>query len=183
MQRKFLNFLLFGIAVAALLAALRLMHWAPTALQDGLLQRYNSVEEVKAKLNIRHVYAPAYYPQCFRWPPALIIAQTRPYTAVVMEFMRKDGDDICLVVAQTDLSRSSPRVKLSLAEVKESVRYSLKGRSAFLETGLCDDGQVCSRISWDEDGYRILIIGRSAPAQLEKIAESVIPSQSSGPVK
>lgn len=180
MQRKFLNLLLFGIAVAALLAALRLMNWAPTALQDGLLQRYNSVEEVKAKLNIRHVYAPAYYPQCFRWPPASIIAQTRPYTAVVMEFMRKDGEEICLVVAQTEVSRPSPRVKIALAEVRESVRYLLKGRPALLETGLCDDGQVCSRISWEEDGYRILIIGKSVPAQLEKIAESVIPSQSTG---
>lgn len=183
MQRKALNFLLFGIAVAALLAALRLMHWAPTALQAGLLQRYNSVEEVKAKLNIRHVYAPAYFPLCFRWPPALIIAQTRPYTAVVMEFMRTDGDDICLVVAQTEVPRSPPRVRISLAEVRESVRHSLKGRPAFLETGLCDDGGVCSRISWEEDGYRILIIGRSAPAQLEKIAESVIPFQSRGSEK
>ena len=183
MRRKFLNLLLFSIAVAALLAALRLMNWAPTALQDGLLQRYSSVEEVKAKLNIRHVYAPAYYPQCFRWPPSLIIAQTRPYTAVGMEFMRKEGEEVCLVVTQTEAPRSSPRVKIAFAEVRESVRYSLKGRSALLETGLCDDGQVCSRISWEEEGYRILIIGRSAPAQLEKIAESVIPSQSKGSTK
>lgn len=175
MRTKILNFIIFSISMIALVAGLKAMNWVPSAMQQGLLRRYSSIEEVKERLKLGRIYAPAYYPQCLEWPPVTIAAQTRPYTAVVMEFVQKGMTDVCLVISQTELGRRPPEEKIILSSVRQSVRYSFKGRSMLLEVGSCKDGAQCSRISWEEHGYRIIVSSRSAPVDLVRIAESMIP--------
>ena len=57
--------------------------------------------------------------------------------------------------------------------VAESVRYQLRGRDALLEVGVCEENIMCSRISWNEKGYRISVAMKSAPVDLIRIAESM----------
>lgn len=174
-RTKILNFIIFGASMIAVVAGLKAMNWVPSALQEGLLRRYSSIEEVKERLKLSRIYAPAYYPQCLKWPPVTIAAQKRPYTAVVMEFVQKEMTDVCLVISQTELGRRPPEEKIVLSTVRQSVRYRLKGRDMLLEVGSCKDNAQCSRISWEEDGYRIVVSSRSTPVDLVRIAESMIP--------
>ncbi|MEK6700092.1 MAG: hypothetical protein AABZ10_13755 [Nitrospirota bacterium] len=173
MSKKLLSLLVFGVLITALVAALKLVNWVPSALQEGALRKYGSIDEVKAKLKITDVFAPAYYPQCFSWPPSQIAAQTRPYTAVVMEFNRKDSREACLIISQVASPHVLPEEKIKLTRVAESVRYQLRGRDALLEVGVCEENIMCSRISWNEKGYRISVAMKSAPVDLIRIAESM----------
>jgi hypothetical protein len=177
MRTKLLSFLLFGMTVAALIVALKFVNWVPAAVQGGFLRRYDSVEDVRSKLKIKTVYTPSYYPQSFKWPPSQIAAQTRPYPAVVMEFTQKEKSDVCLVISQTALPHSALGDKIEILHVKETVRYSLKKRDAVLEVGVCKNDEPCSRITWDEGDYRISVVMKSTPADLIKIAESMIAYQ------
>jgi hypothetical protein len=173
MSKKLLGLIVFCAVVSALVVALKLVNWVPSALQEGALRKYGSIDEVKAKLKIKDVFAPAYYPQCFSWPPSQIAAQTSPYTAVVMEFNRKDGREACLIVSQVASPHVLPEEKIKLSRVAESVRYSLRGRDALLEVGVCGGDDPCSRMTWNEKGYRISVALKSTPVDLIRIAESM----------
>lgn len=177
MPKKILHFIFFCMAVAAIVAGLKLMNWVPSAFQEGFLREYASIEDVKARLKITHVYAPTYYPQCLEWPPVKITAQTRPHTAVVMEFVQKGLSDVCLVISQTQIPHPPPTERIRFDTVKEAVRYNFKGREMLLEVGICSDGAPCSRLSWEESGYRITAASKSTPVDLVKIGESMIPAQ------
>lgn len=173
-RTKLVSFILFAIAVGALILGLRVMSFVPAAVQGGVLQQYRSIDEVREKLKIRDVYVPSYYPQCFLWPPSLVAAQTKPFTAIMIGFTRRDGDDSCLVITQTQLPHMLKDEKTAMERVKEKVRYSLKGRDALLEVGACKDDVPCSRITWNEKEYRITVLMKSTPIDLVKIAESMM---------
>lgn len=177
MLKKMIHFIFFCLAVIAIVGGLKLMNWVPSAFQEGFLREYASTEDVKARLKIPHVYVPAYYPQGLKWPPLRIAAQTRPYTAVVMEFVQKGLSEVCLVISQTEIPHPPPLERIRLATVKEAVKYNYKGRQMLLEVGTCSDGSPCSRLSWEEAGYRITAASRSTPVDLVKIGESMIPAQ------
>ncbi len=174
MRSKLTGFFFFAMAIAALIAGLKVLNWVPSAVEEGMLRRYGSIEEVKSKLKIKTIYTPAFYPQCLKWPPSQIAAQTRPFTAVVTEFARNDGADTCLIISQAASPHSLLDEKIKMRLVKEQVHYSLKGRDALLVVGECKEDEPCSSISWDEGADRISIIMKSTPVDLVKIAESLI---------
>lgn len=174
MRTKLRNLLLFGAAVASLIIVLKMMNWMPLAVEEGLLRRYSSIDEVKSKLKIKTIYTPAFYPQSLRWPPSQIAAQTKPFTAVVMEFAQKENNDVFLIISQIAAHHSLPDEKIKILRIKETVRYPLKGRDALLVVGVCRDGEPCCRIAWDEEEYRISLVMRSTPINLLKIAESMV---------
>ena len=174
MRSKLIGFFLFGTAIAALIAGLKVINWVPSAVEEGMLRRYGSIEEVKSKLRIKTIYTPAFYPQGFRWPPSQIAAQTKPFMAVVTEFARNDGTDTCLIISQAAAPHSLVDKKIKMRLVKEQVHYSLKGRDALLVVGECKEDEPCSSISWDEGADRISIIMKSTPVDLVKIAESLV---------
>ena len=64
--------------------------------------------------------------------------------------------------------------KIKIIQIKDKVNYPVKGRNVLLETGVCKDEEPCSRISWDEDKYRITVTAKTSPPELLKIAESMI---------
>jgi hypothetical protein len=176
MRKRIIGFLFFGATVAVLIAALKLINWVPSVVQEGFVRQYKSVEEVQSKLKIKDVYIPSYFPQSFKWPPDTIWAQTKPFTAIVMEFRHQETGGIGLVISQVASgARFISGNKLRMAQVRERVDdYPLKGRKAVLEVGTGKNGEPCSSIAWTEGKYRLTVVMKSAPFDLLKIAESMV---------
>jgi hypothetical protein len=174
MRERIFGFIIFTVAVFALFASLKVLNWVPGILQEGLPSAYSSIEEVKSKLRIRDVYVPSYYPQGLRWPPSRITAQSKPYVMVLLAFTRQADNNVSLVISQTALPHPVPKAVIEMNHMDERVHYPLKGRDALLEVGLCRNDERCSRLSWNESPYRIDVIMLSPPAELVKIAESMV---------
>lgn len=174
MARRSLRLVAFLIGVAGLVAALKVAHWIPAAAQRDLLRRYGTVEEVRAAMSPAEVYVPSYIPQELGWPPSAIVAQRRPFPAVVMEFENAGRRETALVISQAPPGRELPGVKIPLARVDESVRYSLKGRDAVLWVGASPRGEQISRLAWTESAVRIDLVAKTAPVELIKVAESML---------
>ncbi len=174
MRKKVLGLFYFAAAIAILVVALKVTNWLPTMLQEGAMKKYGSIEEVKAQLKVRDVYVPSYFPQSVKWPPSRILAQSRPYFALLMEFSHVKTSDMGLVISQVADNRPIPEEKLRLAQIKERATYSLKGRTALLEVGACENEMPCSRISWNEGKYKLTLIIKAPPFDLLKIADSMV---------
>ncbi len=167
--------LLFLAAAAATLATLKVLGWLPEVLQKETLRPYPSIEEVLSRPGLRDVRVPSYHPQGISWPPARILAQTKPYPAVLLLYESAAGGGTSLAISQAASSRFPFRPVLKMVETREKVPYRLKGRDALLEVGLCGREQPCSRISWKEGETHIAVSMRSAPFELIRIAESMLP--------
>lgn len=175
MKRTLGGLLIFIIMIAVLLGMLQILNWIPAAVQDGAFQKYSSIDEVRARLKINPVYSPVYYPRSVQWPPALIAAQTRPYAAVLTEFMKSDDlNETILIITQTARSHPPLAQKIRLTEVRETVQYPFKGRVASLEVGVCRKEEQCSHMAWDEGEFHLSLVMRSSPVELVRIAESII---------
>ncbi len=42
MRTKLRDLIIFGVTVASLIAALKVMNWLPSAVQDGMMKQYGS---------------------------------------------------------------------------------------------------------------------------------------------
>ncbi|WP_333653305.1 hypothetical protein [Dissulfurispira sp.] len=174
MNKKFLNFFYFVLTVAILIAALKIFNYLPMMIQKDTMRRYHSIEDVKSNLNIREILIPYYFPQSFVWPPSEIFAQKKPFTAVVMEFKHARSGDVALIISQAGSKNFKADEKIKMVQIKEKISYPLKGRTVALEAGMCKNEEPCSRISWDEDKYRMTVTAKTSPPELLKIAESMI---------
>lgn len=174
MRKGITGFLSFAVTVAVVLAVLKVTNWLPTAIDKGTMRRYPSVEAAAAGTGIREIYVPSYFPETLGWPPSEILAQKKPFVAVVMEFELVDEGRTALVISQAEKREFSPDEKIRLVEINEKIPYDLAGREALLEVGRCKDRTLCSRITWDEDDRRVVIVMKSAPFELIKIAESML---------
>ena len=174
MPGKFPNYLLFAVAVAVLLGGLKLAGWLPLLAQKDLLRPYGSVEDVKAELSIREIYVPSYFPQNLSWPPSTVLAQGKPFPAIIMEFGQAEGKSAGLVISQSLSDTFRTDGKIRIVQLKEKVRYPLKGRDSLLEVGTCANGEPCSRVSWKEGSTYITVMARSTPFELIKVAESML---------
>lgn len=175
MNRNILSFIYFAVTVAMLIVILKVANWLPMAIQQDTMRRYHSMEDVRAMLNIKDILVPSYFPQNFAWPPAEILAQNRPFKAVIMEIEHSLKGDVALIISQAESRVFRPDEKIRVLQVKERVSYLLKGRNVVLETGVCKNDEPCSRLKWDEGRYMIGLTARLLPPELIKIAESMIP--------
>jgi hypothetical protein len=174
MAKKFVGFFYFAITIGILIGALKIANYLPMALQKDTMRKYRSIEEVKSKLNIRDVYVPSYFPQDLVWPPSTILAQDKPFVAIILEVNRTEKGDIALIISQSASTHFIPDEKIKILRINERVNYPFKGRDMTLEAGICKKEEPCSRIIWDEGRYRINVTARSTPPDLMKIAESMI---------
>lgn len=174
MKKTLLRIITFSAAVGLLAGGLKLINWIPLAAQGDLLRRYPDIQEVKTGLGIRDIVIPSYFPQSLNWPPSAILAQGKPYPAVVMEFEQIGTRDTVLVISQafSDDFRADDKIRIS--SLKERVNYPLKGRESVLEVGFCSRGESCSRISWREGNLRIVVMAKSPPFEMLKVAESML---------
>ena len=177
MRSKAFGFLAFAAGLAILVIALKALNWLPLIAQKDLMRRYGDFEEMRTSLGIREVLVPSYFPEDFRWPPTGILAQGKPYPAVIMEFERSGegkAREVGMMIYQAAEDGFSPGGALALSRIRERATYPLKGRSAVLDVGFCGDGEPCSRISWREKSVRITILARLTPFELMKVAESML---------
>ena len=177
MKRTLAGMPVFAVMIAILFGMLELANWIPSAVQEGELQRFGSIEEVVSHFGTIRVYVPAFLPHSVRWPPSLIVAQKRPYVAILSEYGKTDGEGTFLIISQTARGHGPIRDALPLAAVREKAAYPFKGRTALLEVGVCETDERCSRISWEEDGYTVLMAIRDAPVDIVRMAESMIPDR------
>jgi len=173
-KAKAYGFFYLLIAVAAVLVTLKTLNWLPTILQKDMLRRFDSIEEVRAKLNMRDVYVPSYFPESITWPPSEILAQTKPYPAVLIIFHAPKTRDATLVISQAVSDAFTDNSLIPLVRIARAVPYDLKNRKALLEVGTCANTEPCSRLSWTENSYRIRLVMKAPPFELIKIAESML---------
>ena len=174
MSKKIISFFYFVITIVILIGALKIANYLPMALQKDTMRKYKSIEEVKSKLNINDVYVPSYFPQNLVWPPSIVLAQDKPFVAIILEFNHAEKGDIALVISQSTSATFAPDEKIKILRINERVGYPFKGRNMTLEAGVCKEEEPCSRIVWDEGRYRINITARSTSPALMQIAESMI---------
>lgn len=174
MHKKIRTLLYFIMTVFILVISLKFLNYLPMAIQTDTIRRYQSIDEVRSRLKIRDIYVPSYFPQGLRWPPSRILAQERPFEAVIMEFISAEKEEIILMISQSASAHFRPDEKIRIQRIKDRVDYPLQGRVMMLEAGACTDGEPCSRVSWTEEGYTITVTAKSEPPELVKIAESMI---------
>ncbi len=166
-----LMLLLAGLVAVLLAAANRL----PSLMQKGSARQYASIEEAKRSLGLDNVAVPAYFPEGITWPPSLIFAQMKPYTAVVMEFKKVGATDTALIVIQSSSDGSDKQLqRITLSQLQEETRYRLKEKMVLLQVGTCDNGMPCSRMAWQDNGIHRTVLLMSSPFELIRIAESMI---------
>ena len=171
--KQALQILSFAVTLAVVVGLLKVLNWAPGALEPGLMSRYPSVEAAASRLGIRQIYVPAYFPESLGWPPAEILAQSKPYQAVVMEFVRAGDGQTVLVISQAASPHFEPDVAIRFHTISETVPLDLSGRKARLDAGVCEDRSACSRIQWDEGQLRIVLTMKAPSVELIRIAESM----------
>ncbi|HTG01347.1 MAG TPA: hypothetical protein VK654_12280 [Nitrospirota bacterium] len=176
MRDRIYSVILFFVAVAVLIGILKVLNWVPAAMQEGLPSKYASLEEVKSRLNLHAVYSPSYYPQGLRWPPVLIMAQTKPNLLILQEYTQQNSNSISLIIAQTSGNAALPDLPVKMSKKTEEVPFDLKGRSAMLEVGICKPSGQCSRVTWEEGNFRIMLIMTAPPSEAVKLADSMIAS-------
>ncbi len=170
--RGLLLMLVMVVLVVVLLAA---VNWLPSQMQKGFARQYGSVEEAKRSLGLDRVVAPAYFPEGITWPPSFILAQKRPYQAVVMEFRGAAAAGTALIVIQSAAQGADAQLqRITLSSLKEETQYRLKGKMVLLQVGTCDKGKPCSRMTWQDNGLRYSVLLLSSPFELIRIAESMI---------
>lgn len=174
MRKRQAGLLLFALAVLLLIAGLRALSWLPAVTRNDLLARYGSLEEVQARGFLREIFIPTYVPQNLKWPPSTILAQGKPYPALVMEFERIDREDVVLVISQSVSSALRLDDKIRIAQVRETAHYALKGRDVILEVGPSATGETCSKLSWSEGNVKITVLSKSPPFEMIKVAESMV---------
>jgi hypothetical protein len=173
-KKQALHALSFLVTLAVVVGVLKFMNWAPGALEPGLMSRYQSIDDVQTALGIRKIYVPAYFPETLGWPPAAILAQSKPYPAVVMEFARASDGETMLVIAQAASRSFDPEAAIRFSTVSETVALDLRGRRAQLEAGLCEDRTACSRLEWEEGDLHLTLTMKAPSVELIRIAESML---------
>lgn len=168
--RGLLVFLAMVIVIAVLLAATDKL---PSLISNDFAQRYNSIEDAGQSIGY-DIRVPAYFPEGISWPPSMIIAQKKPYKAVLMEFKGLEKTEAVLVISQSLQNNSEQFRRITMTETKEKIEYRLKGRTAVLMVGKCGAGMSCSEIAWQENGRYFRILLMTSPFELIKIAESMM---------
>lgn len=160
---------------AVVVLMLAVGNWLPSLIRQDFPKRYGSIEEAGRFLGLDGILVPAYFPEGITWPPSLILAQKRPFKAVAMEFREAQSTETVMVVIQSSSPHGYRQLqRITLSEIREETEYMLKGKTAVLHTGDCDNGKPCSAMTWqDGDIYcRVLLI--SPPFELIRIADSMV---------
>jgi len=173
-RAKAYGFLYLLLTIAAVLIVLKTLYWLPNMLQKDMMRKFDSVDEVQSKLNIKDLHVPSYFPQSIMWPPSEILAQAKPYPAVLMIFNDAKTRGVALVISQAASDTFSTNTLLPFVQITRKVPYDLKTRKALLEVGMCKNDEPCSRLSWTENNYRIVLTMKSLPFELIRIAESML---------
>src|SRR5208337_2236475 len=163
MKKNIRALLLFSLVIVALTALLVFFNWLFFFIAEGIVRSYSSIVDVKAKLKLKEVFVPSFFPQQYVWPPYESIAQTKPFTSVIMKFRGINGKPDALVICQSSATASVPDCFPRMIQIRESTSYKMKGRLALLVVGACGHNEACSRMTWLEGRYRITVAVDAPP--------------------
>jgi hypothetical protein len=153
------------------------VNWLPSLREEGFARQYSTIDEAKRALKLKDIVVPSYFPEGIRWPPSFILAQRKPYQAVVMEFNEVKSKETALIVIQSSMSGSDAQLqRIRMSTVKEETQYRLKDRYVLLQVGTCDNEMQCSKMTWQDNGLSYTVVLMSSPFELIRIAESMIRS-------
>lgn len=164
------------VMAAVVVALLALVNWIPSLINEDSVRRYDSIEEATRSLGLdSKALVPTYFPEGISWPPSLILAQKKPYKAVVIEFRKAETVKTELIVILSSLKDTNVQLqRITMTELKEKTEYMLKGKAALLEVGTCKKVATCSRMTWQENGLNFTVLLMSSPFELIKVAESMV---------
>lgn len=150
-------------------------NWLPSLMEQDFPKSYDNIEEAGRFLGPDSILIPAYFPEGITWPPSLILAQKKPFKAIVMEFRKAQSMETVLVVIQSSSPHGYKQLqRITLSEIREETEYGLKGRTALLKTGDCDNGKLCSSMTWQDRDMYCTVLLMSPPFELIRIAESMV---------
>ena len=165
-----LKFLALAVLAILVIAAL---NWLPRTVDKAGMHPYKDIREMKAEPAMQSLLVPSYFPESVSWPPKLLIAQTRPFMAALMEFDGTDSNTV-LVISQSASEDFDPDGSLRMLEVRQSVKVDFAQGQALLETGLCEDAASCSSLSWSQGDVYVRVLMRAPSVVLLQIAESML---------
>jgi hypothetical protein len=167
--------LLIIVMAAVVVAFLALVNRLPSLIHDDFLKKFDSLEGAKRSLGFDdEMLIPRYFPEAISWPPSLILAQKKPYKAVVIEFMEVKTMKPALIIIQSASQDGITQLqRIVMTGLDEETEFSLNGKSALLQVGLCGYGNTCSRMTWQDHGLHYTVLLMSSPFELVKIAESM----------
>ncbi len=176
MEKTARGFFWILVMTAVVVALLALINRLPSLADKDFARRYDSIEEATRLIGLdSKSLIPRYFPEGISWPPSMILAQKKPYKAVVVEFREAETMKTVLIVIQSSLQGSNVKLeRIMMTELKEKTGYSLKGITALLEVGTCDKRVACSRMTWQENNFHSTVLIMSPPFELIKVAESMI---------
>jgi hypothetical protein len=154
------------------------VNWLPSLREDGFARQYASIEEARRSLELDTVVVPAFFPEGISWPPSFILAQNKPFPAVVMEFTGAETRETALIIIQSSSRSSDVQLqRIRMSEVKEETLYQLNGMNVLLQVGVCDNGIPCSKMTWQDNSLSHTLLYMSSPFELIRIVESMIHSK------
>lgn len=163
--------ILGGLVIAFIV----MMNWLPWQIQQNTARQFHSIDAAKIATGIEYVMVPVYIPEGILWPPKLIVAQKKPFYALVMEFINAKTKDVELFIIQSSTEKAEKRFqKIDFVEMKEETEYILKGRKAILQVGDCKGGIECSKLMWQENEMYCSVFLMSSSFNLIRVAESMI---------
>jgi hypothetical protein len=164
------------IMAALVVALLAIANWVPSLMNGDSVQRFETVEEAEIFLGYDDpVLVPKYFPEGISWPPSLIVAQKKPYRAVVTEYHVEGTTKTGLIIILSSIPGGDLRLqRITITEPQEKTRYSLKGKKVVLEVGTCGNEEACSRVSWLDEDIKMSVLLMSSPFEVLRIAESMI---------
>lgn len=164
-----------AICTGFVIAFIVLINWLPSQIQQNTAQQYNNIDDAKKAAGVEHILIPVYIPESVSWPPSLIVAQKKPFYAIVMEFVNTKTKETELFIIQSSDQKAEKRFqKIDFVEIKEETEFKLKGKNAILQVGDCKGGIECSKIVWQENGKYCSVFLMSSSFNLIRVAESMI---------
>lgn len=164
------------VMAAVVVALLAIANWVPSLINEDSVRMFETVEEAALFLGYDdRALVPRYFPEGIAWPPSLILAQKRPYRAVVAEYHMEGTMKTGLILILSSLPGGDLWLqRIPMTELKEKRGYSLKGKVVVLEVGSCGKEEVCSRVTWQDECINMTVLLMSSPFEVLKVAESMI---------
>ncbi|MGO9612390.1 MAG: hypothetical protein ACLPX5_05095 [Dissulfurispiraceae bacterium] len=163
------------VMAGVIIAVVAVTNWMPSSMQKGFARQYISIEEARRILGAGYISLPTYFPEGITWPPTLIIAQSKPYKAIAMEFKKAGTVETTLIIIEASEQGNDVQFqRIRLSELREQTQFRLKGKEVRLQVGTCDNRKPCSRLTWRDNGLHYTVLLVSSPFEVMKIAESLI---------